>query len=248
MLLQENGAVKNVVGGARDPTDLFAYGDIDGSGVHARLQHPLGVAVVAGTPPSLLVADSYNHKIKMVRDLDKKTPTCSSLNVSPRLNEPGGIWMDGATVYLADTNHHRILKGELTSDTLVLEEMTFGSEDVLDSSDKVQLRFEVNSGSFSLSFRIPESTHLNAEAPNSWALTLPQDLVSNPVKGEIIQSSTPISITVDRKKGKASFPDFKLVYKMFLCDDNNGTCTVTSKTVSIGVNPESSENHLTISL
>ena len=41
--------------------DLFAYGDIDGRGVAAKLQHPLGVAVKdAGT---LLVADSYNHKV-----------------------------------------------------------------------------------------------------------------------------------------------------------------------------------------
>ena len=40
--------------------DLFAYGDLDGRGVTAKLQHPLGVAV--RDADTLLVADSYNHK------------------------------------------------------------------------------------------------------------------------------------------------------------------------------------------
>ena len=43
--------------------NLFAYGDKDGKGIDAKLQHPLGVAMVTSTK-SLLVADSYNHKVK----------------------------------------------------------------------------------------------------------------------------------------------------------------------------------------
>ena len=60
----KDGSVKNVCGGSRDPTDLFAYGDIDGTSVDAKLQHPLGVSIddVNG---KLYVADSYNHKIKV---------------------------------------------------------------------------------------------------------------------------------------------------------------------------------------
>ena len=42
--------------------DLFAYGDIDDIGNKARLQHPLGVALVSDEGP-LYVADSYNHKV-----------------------------------------------------------------------------------------------------------------------------------------------------------------------------------------
>ena len=42
--------------------NLFAYGDVDGSGIEARLQHPLGVALLSPSGP-LLVADSYNHKV-----------------------------------------------------------------------------------------------------------------------------------------------------------------------------------------
>lgn len=40
--------------------DLFAYGDVDGKGIDAKLQHPLGVAAIG---ESVYVADSYNHKV-----------------------------------------------------------------------------------------------------------------------------------------------------------------------------------------
>ena len=65
-----DGSVKNVVGGAIDPCDLFGFGDADGVGTAARLQHPLDVCQAG--PGRLVVADSYNHKIKFITDLDKK--------------------------------------------------------------------------------------------------------------------------------------------------------------------------------
>ena len=42
--------------------NLFAFGDADGKGVDAKLQHPLGVAW-APEQSLLYVADSYNHKV-----------------------------------------------------------------------------------------------------------------------------------------------------------------------------------------
>lgn len=42
--------------------NLFAFGDVDGKGVDAKLQHPLGVAWAPGQS-LLYVADSYNHKV-----------------------------------------------------------------------------------------------------------------------------------------------------------------------------------------
>ena len=41
--------------------NLFAYGDVDGKGIDAKLQHPLGVAVQDES--TVIVADSYNHKV-----------------------------------------------------------------------------------------------------------------------------------------------------------------------------------------
>jgi hypothetical protein len=64
----KEGSVKNVCGGERDPTNLFAYGDAEGAGLAARLQHPLAVAWNCQRS-ELYVADSYNHKIKKVSEL-----------------------------------------------------------------------------------------------------------------------------------------------------------------------------------
>lgn len=44
--------------------NLFAFGDVDGKGVDAKLQHPLAVAWAPGAS-LLYVADSYNHKVMM---------------------------------------------------------------------------------------------------------------------------------------------------------------------------------------
>lgn len=43
--------------------NLFRFGDRDGVGTEARLQHPLAVCTLPDG--SVLVADSYNHKLKV---------------------------------------------------------------------------------------------------------------------------------------------------------------------------------------
>ena len=59
----ETENVFTVVGG-----DLFDFGDIDGFGDEVRLQHPLGVEIYK---ENLLIADTYNHKIKLL-DIQKR--------------------------------------------------------------------------------------------------------------------------------------------------------------------------------
>lgn len=46
--------------------NLFAFGDVDGVGINARLQHPLGVTWDKKRN-LLYVADSYNHKVSLDR-------------------------------------------------------------------------------------------------------------------------------------------------------------------------------------
>jgi sugar lactone lactonase YvrE len=107
--------------------DLFDFGDRDGPGTTARLQHPLGVAYADGI---LYIADTYNHKLKQ---LDLASGVVSTLPLAgggaapPPLSllppgtappaaaaparlfyEPGGISLVGRKLYVADTNHHRI--------------------------------------------------------------------------------------------------------------------------------------------
>ncbi|XP_041939557.1 NHL repeat-containing protein 2 [Alosa sapidissima] len=128
-LALKDGAVKLVVGGERDPMNLFAFGDADGKGVDAKLQHPLGVAWNAGAN-LLYVADSYNHKIKV---LDPKSKQCRTLagtgessdTLGPgfaesTFNEPGGLCVGdgGKLLYVADTNNHQIKVLDLQTQTV----------------------------------------------------------------------------------------------------------------------------------
>ena len=93
---------------------LFDFGDVDGAWPAARLQHPLGVAWWNGR---VLVADSYNHKIKTVEPgarvaatlLGDGRPGADDGRGGLRLFEPGGLSVAGDELLIADTNNHRVV-------------------------------------------------------------------------------------------------------------------------------------------
>lgn len=110
MLNLKDGAVKNVVGGDNlQPDNLFAYGDVDGKGAIAKLQHPLDVKFIKlGEEDSLVVADSYNHALKIV---NVKTKNCRriKLDCDVTLNEPNSVFIDDKSrLWIADNNMHEI--------------------------------------------------------------------------------------------------------------------------------------------
>jgi thiol-disulfide isomerase/thioredoxin len=92
--------------------DLFEFGDVDGTGDDARFQHPLGLCALDG---QLLIADTYNHKIKL---LDPQTGSVKTFlgtgrpgqvdTASPAFYEPGGLSVAGGQLFIADTNNHAI--------------------------------------------------------------------------------------------------------------------------------------------
>ncbi|XP_063891235.1 NHL repeat-containing protein 2 [Helicoverpa armigera] len=107
------GQVSTLCGGDRNPLNLFAYGDVDDTGVDAKLQHPLGVAYCESSK-TLYVADTYNHKIKKVEVGPQKVttlnPTMNETTDPAKFNEPSGLSItgDGKYLYIADTNNHCI--------------------------------------------------------------------------------------------------------------------------------------------
>ena len=102
-----SGKVETLVGG-----DLFDFGDVDGSGDDVRLQHPLGVFAING---EVLIADTYNHKIK---ELDPKARSVKTFlgtgkpgqadGAVPSFYEPGGLSVANGKLYIADTNNHAV--------------------------------------------------------------------------------------------------------------------------------------------
>lgn len=196
----KDGAVKSLVGAERDPLNLFAFGDIDGKGVDAKLQHPLGVTW-ASEQNLLYVADSYNHKIKVV---DPKTKQCATLagtgepgdNVGPDFNqscfnEPGGICVanGGRILYVADTNNNQIKVLDLDSKTVSLFPISTDCTDAIPTKSsgpakaptlpksaarKQMPAVAVYAGqtlTMSLTLSLPEGARLTEEAPSCWALS-----------------------------------------------------------------------------
>jgi len=99
---------------------LFSFGDVDGTHPKAKLQHPLGIDA---WNTSLLVADTYNHKIKVVDPGARSartlygtgSPGASTDDGGLALFEPGGLSVAGDELYIADTNNHRIVRVNLST-------------------------------------------------------------------------------------------------------------------------------------
>jgi sugar lactone lactonase YvrE len=109
------GAVSTLIGAG-----LFEFGDLDGPADDARLQHPLGVCYWGDDPggPSVLVADTYNHRIKRI-DLARREVRALAGAGFPsghadgpasaaRFSEPGGLALARGKLFVADTNNHQL--------------------------------------------------------------------------------------------------------------------------------------------
>jgi DNA-binding beta-propeller fold protein YncE len=100
---------------------LFDFGDEDGPGAIAFMQHPQGIAYHRG---NVYVADTYNNKIKRI-DLGDltvttaagsgQTGTLDGPGANARLSEPAGISALANDLYIADTNNHSIRRLDLDS-------------------------------------------------------------------------------------------------------------------------------------
>ena len=100
-------------------TGLFDFGDTDGVGDAARLQHVLHVTAAGGR---LYVCDAYNHKIKMI---DPATRECTTFagdgkagladGKEARFHEPSGLAASGGKLFVADSNNHAIRVIDLAS-------------------------------------------------------------------------------------------------------------------------------------
>jgi YVTN family beta-propeller protein len=111
---------KGGVGSVAGSNDLFGFGLVDAVGPAARFQHPLGVALDGAG--RLFVADSFNNVIRVI---DVKTKKVDSFIGTGKPDEgtpeaigfyePGGLSIAGGTLYVADTNHHRIVAVDLAT-------------------------------------------------------------------------------------------------------------------------------------
>jgi sugar lactone lactonase YvrE len=123
----ESSAIRYAVPGADVRTivgsGLFDFGDRDGKGEDARLQHAQGIAWW-GRERKVLVADTYNHRVKTVDPYTREARALAGAGEpglvdgaadEARFWEPGGLAItpDGTRAYVADTNNHALRMVEL---------------------------------------------------------------------------------------------------------------------------------------
>ncbi|BAY19251.1 redoxin domain-containing protein [Anabaenopsis circularis NIES-21] len=103
---------------------LFGFGDVDGQSTDVRLQHCMAVEYAENF---LWVADTYNHKIKLV---SPSTGNCQTIlgdglaglqngqGKNSRFFEPSGLSVISSHLYISDTNNHAIRCVDLNNFTV----------------------------------------------------------------------------------------------------------------------------------
>ncbi len=166
---------------------LFDFGDTDGDFPTARLQHPLDVAISAdGT--RIFVADTYNHKIKVI-DLEKKKiqtlagtgkPGTGAMGEKVQFFEPASVAVGGPhELFVTDTNNHRIVRIDPENGAwkeLVIEGLSEpGIVEPMVSKDAKQLgEQKLAPGKpvvLDFSLTLPPGNHLTVGAPLSLKVT-----------------------------------------------------------------------------
>ena len=243
----QNETVETLVGG-----DLFDFGDIDGAEDDVRLQHPLGVALYDG---KVLIADTYNHKIKIL-DPEKKTVTTflgtgksgQTDGETPTFYEPGGLSVAGGELFIADTNNHAIRVVNLKTrevSTLKISGLTppakikSETDDTAPNTNEIRLETQEIStnkaSSLVFNLNLPEGYHLNPNAPQRYEVSVESGQnvkIANP-KEKFKQLPLILPFQTD-KSGAATL---KAKLTVFYCrEDNTGTCRIKTLVWKIPVN------------
>jgi sugar lactone lactonase YvrE len=105
-------------------TGLFDFGDVDGVGESALLQHVQAVCFVDGL---LYLADTYNNRIKVLNPQTREVKSFAGNGTAgfqdgalheAQFNEPAGLAAANGRLYVADTNNHAIRVIDLAEGTV----------------------------------------------------------------------------------------------------------------------------------
>ncbi len=244
--------VTTLVGG-----DLWDFGDIDGEGDDVRLQHPLGIELYGD---KVLLADTYNHKIKLLNPKTKTVTTFLGTGKSgqkdgktPTFYEPGGISVANGKLYIADTNNQAIrvvdlktketktLKIEgLTPPDAAIKDMESVSPNLSEMNLTAQILATETTNSLSFDVKLPEGYHLNADAPQRYEITVDG--------GENLQIENPkqkfkeLPLSISLRSTEAGTVNLKAKMTIYYCrEDNTGVCKIKTLVWNVPLNIIESE-------
>lgn len=243
--LKPNGEVRTLVGG-----DLFDFGDVDGKGDDVRLQHPLGLAL---WDSKVLIADTYNHKIKI---LDPQTRTVKTFagtgkpgqagGTSPSFYEPGGLSVASGKLYVTDTNNHAVRVVDLrTKETTTLSikgllppasnpAMEIADADVAPNAEEIKVTSQKlragDAGSLLIDVALPPGYHLNPSAPQRYRVSVEkgsQTLAIDAQNGARTAKGLQLPLRIPIRTLDAGVAELRASLTLYYCrEDNTGTCRI----------------------
>lgn len=237
------GEVRTLVG-----ANLFEFGDQDGYGDEVRLQHPLGVLWFGN---KILIADTYNHKIK---ELDPRKRTVRTLlgngkpgqkdGSSSSFFEPAGLSIANGRLYVADANNHAIRVVDLATketSTLRIEGLQPPAATVSDATDSwgpnaeeikiapQRLRAGID-GTLVIKVELPAGYHLNSAAPQRFRVgfeAMTEALTLEPRTSRGFGRDLRFPARVPLKATTKGAAKLLVQLTLFYCrEDNTGTCRI----------------------
>ncbi len=263
------GRVTTIAGTSELPRgqSLFAFGFEDGVGSQARFQHPLGIAVYED---SLIVADSYNHALRQIEKSSNKVKTLAGSGTSGNslepllLDEPGGLSVAASSLYIADTNNHRIVIMDLNTKASRVFEVTGltpptppKATEVRDTSDAMAIDAKTLAAGKQVSVKvdltIPAGYKLNELAPVTWEVFTETEQVvfSAEVLGERNEAAVAnnvASFDVPMTGESATATVYVRVSYGYCGMEKNALCRLANATWQIPVTTASDATESTLSL
>ena len=237
---REKKEVRTVVG-----QDLFVFGDEDGKGGEVRLQHPLGVTNYNGL---IYVADTYNHKIKIVNPIDNTSSTFSgdgqpgfTDGKEPRFYEPGGLSIARNKLYVADTNNHAIRVVDMkTKEVSTLQIRGLKTEVLKDMSQSaipsfarlIELSVKTLKADadiqLTLNIQLPKGYHLNPDAPLICRIDTGEGIYFERGNQDIRIEKPELPVKISGKTtSDVQNTDVKVSVSFYYCrEDNQGACFI----------------------
>lgn len=200
----------------------------------------------------ILIADTYNHKIK---ELDPQKRTVKTLvgtgkpgqkdGSASSFYEPGGLSVANGKLYIADANNHAIRLVDLkTKETSTLRingleppSMASISQSAPDSTGPIAEEIKVapqrlrtgGDGSLLINIDLPEGYHLNRAAPQRYSITLENRVAFSLDPQAAARSAKDLQLPV-RVPLRATTPgstELRIQLTLYYCrEDNTGTCRI----------------------
>ncbi len=223
---------------------LFDYGDIDGALQDARLQHPLGVAIWG---EKILVADTYNHKIKeldvtagRIRTLVGSGKPGAQAKGRLELFEPGGLHAADDVLYVADTNNHRVVRvslpdlawSEVTIEGLEapgMEAREVGEHPTATLTAPAKLRAGAAT-EWKVRVRLPDGAHVSEEAPASVRVSRGGSVL---MQRTLLGATWPLAFELPAQPSGSA--DLHVQVSFAYCHEGKGVCVPANPSWSVPV-------------